>query len=294
MKSFIDKIVEILHLIKALKDDFLDTCKITYIDTTLKSNEFFVSVGGSLITKWGDSSEKQLMTQIQLIEQTKKLDEYLKMIEHKMPIEKFEDIKKAQNKISNWIHKKGDPPGLSNETSKTRFDKELKTIEDFLSQLRGKKNEIIIVPDTNAIIQYPDPKSYFKVSKNSKFTFLILPTVLSELDNHKNFHKNPDFQKKVTSVIQRLKGYIKQGDIQTGVIIENKQISVKMIETEPKFDFLPDWLERENKDDRIIASILSFQINNFNSFIYLVTGDLNMINKAKLAGINYFDNDEME
>lgn len=292
MKSFLDNILVSISNIKEKKDEFLDTCNISYVDLDSRGKDWIAFLG--ILKNWGDSSEKQLGIQIQLIEYSKMLNVQLKQIEYKMPIEKFKEINVAKNRIHNWINKKGDPPGLSVGTSKSIFNEELKKIEDFLKQLRSESHDIVIIPDTNAIIRYPDPKDYFKVSDNEKFTFLILPTVLSELDNHKNFHKNPDFQKKVTSVIRRLKGYLKQGDVKTGVTIEKERITIRMVETEPKFENLPDWLDNENKDDRIIASVLTYQINNLNSIIYLVTGDINMINKASLAGINSFDNDEIE
>lgn len=291
MRSFLDNILDTISDIKEKKDEFLDTCNITYIDLD-GHGAGWISLGG-ILKHWGDSSEKQLGIQIQLIEYFKRLDEKLKQIEYKMPIEKFKEINLAKNRVHNWINKKGDPPGLSVGTSKISFNEELERIKEFINQLRSESHEIVIIPDTNAIIRYPDPKDYFKVSNNEKFTFLILPTVLSELDNHKNFHKNPDFQKKVTSVIKRLKGYLKQGDVKTGVTIEKERITIKMVETEPKFENLPEWLDKENKDDRIIASVLTCQTNYLNSIIYLVTGDINMINKASLAGINSFDNDEI-
>jgi hypothetical protein len=252
----------------------------------------YLSLGGTMIY-WGDSNEGQLKLQIQLKENFKRLDEYFKLLEPKMPIEKFEYIKNACRKTDKWINKQGDPPGLSIRSSIENFDDELNILQNFIDELKCSEHEIVIVPDTNAIIKHPNPIDYFKICPNEKFTFLILPTVLSELDNHKNFHKNSEFQTKVSSVIQRLKGYNKQGDIFHGVNIEKGKITIKMIASEPSFDSLPKWFDEKNNDDRIIARILEFQVNNLNSITYLISGDLNMLNKAKLVGLNYFDNDEI-
>lgn len=277
---------------RELKNDFLDTCNISYIDLSGEGKNW-ISVGGT-ISNWGDTSEKQLLLQMQLKDCYKKLNDNLVMIKHRIPSNMFNDVNKASKLIEKWINKEGYPPGLSAKLSKVRFDEELNIIEKFIEQLKSKEKEIVFIPDTNAIIKYPNPADYIKLCPNEHFVFLILPTVLSELDNHKNFHKNPDFQKKVTSVIRRLKGYIKQGDIFQGVKIEKGKVTIKMIGTDPKFDFLPDWLNEKNNDDKIIASILDFQISNLNSIVFLITGDINMLNKANLAGLNYYDNDELK
>jgi len=113
---------------------------------------------------------------------------------------------------------------------------------------------------------------------------------LSELDELKIKSSNPDFQKKVKSVITRLKGYRQQGNLIDGVTVE-KSIKLKMVASEPNFDKTLSWLDRENNDDRIIASALEIQRDNPSSAVCLVTSDINLQNKTEMARLSYIDLD---
>ena len=45
------------------------------------------------------------------------------------------------------------------------------------------------------------------------------------------------------------------------------------------------WLDKENRDDRIIASVLEVQSSYPTARVVLITGDVNLSNKADLARI---------
>ncbi|MGH9194787.1 MAG: PIN domain-containing protein [Acidimicrobiia bacterium] len=54
---------------------------------------------------------------------------------------------------------------------------------------------------------------------------------------------------------------------------------------EPDFSTSLAWLDRTNQDDRIVASLLELQRVNPAAEIILVTGDINLQNKADAAGL---------
>lgn len=145
---------------------------------------------------------------------------------------------------------------------------------------------IIIIPDTNSIVGHPDPTDYRGLAGNDGFTFLLLPTVLSELDELKNLHQNPDFRDKAKRVITRIKGWRMQGSLRDGVIV-NSTITVRAIANDPDMKHSLSWLDPEIKDDRIIASVLEVQAANPSDQVVLVTGDINLLNKAATARINH-------
>lgn len=93
METLIDKITNLILTIRQLKDDFLNTCDISYVDLDMKGKSW-VSFGG-ILSGWGDSNQEQLNLQIKIKEHFKLLDDYFNMIEPKMPIEKFRNIQKA-------------------------------------------------------------------------------------------------------------------------------------------------------------------------------------------------------
>lgn len=64
-----------------------------------------------------------------------------------------------------------------------------------------------------------------------------------------------------------------------------------MVASEPNFDKTLSWLDRDNNDDRIIASALEIQRDNPSSAVCLVTSDINLQNKTEMARLSYIDID---
>ena len=67
----------------------------------------------------------------------------------------------------------------------------------------------------------------------------------------------------------------------------NKTVTVRMIAHEPTFKRTLSWLDRSNNDDRIIASVIEIQQANPTAHVIVVTGDMNLQNKAEMAGIPF-------
>ena len=94
--------------------------------------------------------------------------------------------------------------------------------------------------------------------------------------------------KKVQSIITRLKGLRRQGNMHEGVKV-NKVITVKMIAHEPDFKKTLSWLDPTNKDDCIIAATLEVQREEPSSIVVLVTNDINHQNKAEMANLPFIE-----
>lgn len=284
--SYIEKLIKQADEIQPIVDEMLDNSKIYYHDPNdNNSNTIYLGVD---IYHWSKKDEKN-----QIIAKTKYLEFYdnFSLLLDKANSQIKSKIKSANSEIINIVEQN---KALSSiEGGKKYFEKQINIFKSFLKLLSTELSSTLIVPDTNSIIQYPEPRNYNFFSKNNKFTFVILPTVLSELDKHKMSHKNESFRKKVKSVIKRLKGFRNQGDILKGVIT-NKVITVKMIATEPNFNKTLNWLDPNNNDDRIIANVLELQILNPSEKVIFITSDINLQNKAQLANITVYDTDDLE
>jgi rRNA-processing protein FCF1 len=202
----------------------------------------------------------------------------------------IEEMGLAEYSLTTLIEQTDAPASI--DISKKNVENSIQIFKKFFDFLKKDNPDIIIIPDTNAIIQYPNPSDYRKLT-NSSFSIIFLPTVLSELDKLKVNHKNDEFKKKAQSIIRRLKGYRNQGDILKGVIID-KNIIVKMVAVEPDFTKTLSWLDANNQDDRIVASALSLQAQNPCDRIILITSDLNLQNKAQMASLTFADTDDLE
>ena len=195
-------------------------------------------------------------------------------------------IKEADSRVRRWIELK---PNWSISHDRAAIEEKLRDeVKLFYGMLAildaNGPGATILIPDTNVIIGEPSPIHYKSIASDDTFVFLLLPTVLAELDALKNNHRNPDFRKKVNKVIAMVKGWRIQGGLREGVTVD-RTITVRAVASEPKMGKTLSWLDENNRDDRIIASVLEVQSTYPNARVVLVTGDINLSNKADVARI---------
>lgn len=282
LETYIEKLNRQIDEIIPIVDQMLDNSAIYYDDPNVGSSIFFVGVD---VYHWSKKDER---SQIKARDLFSKLSQNIELLLDKANPTTQKAFLKTNKNILNLIDQVHAPSSI--DSGKRIIRGETKVYKDFLSLFIEPEIKACIVPDTNCIVQFPDPISYKNVCSSSKFEFIILPTILSELENQKNNHRNQVYKKKVKSVITRLKGYRNQGDVLKGIIVD-KTITVKMIATEPDFAKTLKWLNPIVNDDKIIASTLELQIEYPSNQIILVTGDINLQNKAQMANLTVVDPD---
>ncbi|MEM7760599.1 MAG: PIN domain-containing protein [Cyanobacteria bacterium P01_A01_bin.40] len=159
------------------------------------------------------------------------------------------------------------------------LDSQIELLEE---ALREKKHRYVFVPDTNALINNPTLENWY-FDNIDEFWILLLPTVLSELDDLKINHRNEAVREKCNSLIRKLKEYRRRGRLNEGVPIIKNRIYVKSKATEPDFNNSLSWLDPENKDDRIIARFLEVIREQINTSVILVTSDINLQSKLEFV-----------
>jgi len=171
----------------------------------------------------------------------------------------------------------------------------VETIDSFrklLQQHATNAKEFVLVPDTNALLITGEPARYAAVVDSPRFRFIIVPTVLAELDDLKRTRSAQSVGEKAEKAIRIIKGLRKQGSVLDGVTVA-RTITVQMIPTEPRLADLPSWLDPDNKDDRIIASALEIQCAQPSATVVLVTDDMNLQNKAEMAFLPWAEPPEL-
>lgn len=284
INTFIEKLCSQIDGLVPVVDLMLENSTIYYHDPNVNSSVIFL---GADVYHWSKKDEKN---QIKAREIFSKFNQNLDLLLPKANPSTQKELQKTKKSIMNLIDQVHAPSSI--ESGKKIIRSDLQKYKDFLYLFVEDEVKTCIVPDTNCIVQFPDPSSYQIICGSKKFEFIILPTVLSELENQKSYHKNQVYKKKVKSVITRLKGFRNQGDVLNGIIV-NKTITVKMIATEPDFDQTLSWLKANINDDRIIASTLELQVQYPSNQIILITADLNLQNKAQLANLTVFDTDDL-
>lgn len=248
-----------------------------------RESDFLVFVGRSDFC-FGEPSSAQRAIQVELKRRYETASELLKILLSRGPDDLVGRLKEADTTFRDWLELNGNWSVTSDSAENARKVREsAKLFERILSVLDVvSDDEIIVVPDTNSLLSSAEPTEYRTVIGQNSFVFMLLPTVLGELDRLKVFHPNSDVREKARQVITRVKGWRKQGSLSTGVTVD-KSILVKASHSEPDMNRTLSWLDAENKDDRIIASILALQGAYPAAHVILVSGDINIMNKADAA-----------
>jgi rRNA maturation endonuclease Nob1 len=244
----------------------------------------YIVVIGAADFYFTDPEIDQLRLQIALKRRRDRWMSHFDLVYKNPPPQLKEEIREAKEGLDLWISLGSHNYKLiSDQKTNAELAREAcSPFCKFLDLLEGGPGEIIIVPDTNAIIASPDPTSYEEIAGTKEFTFVLLPTVLQELDNLKNHHRDSAFREKVSKVVGRIKGWRHQGSLRTGVTV-SRSIHIKLVAEEPNFKSTLPWLDPSNNDDRIIASTLEVQVDSPSAKVVLVTSDINLQNKADAA-----------
>jgi len=239
---------------------------------------------------FGKLSSAQENSQLKLKRKYNTVSELLKLTFHIAPNGVAQKLEETDELYRSWLELNPSWALSTNSETNVKTIKETsEKLENLIDILEVDVNgQIILIPDTNSLLISPDPKSYVSISGSEKFTFLLLPTVLGELDSLKILHRNPDIRDKAKKVIKRIKGWRKQGSLTEGVTV-NSTITVMAEHKEPDMKNTLSWLDDQNSDDRIIASVLSLQSIFPSSRVVLLTGDINLQNKADSAMIEIGD-----
>ena len=235
---------------------------------------------------WGELSSSQENIQIKLKRKYDVIAELLKIIFHNAPNGVTHKVDESDKYYREWLELDFNWfLSLSREENDKKLREASEAIENLLDILEvDSEGKIILIPDTNSLLISSDPKLYETIPDSKGFIFLLLPTVLGELDELKILHRNPDVREKAKKAIKRIKGWRKQGSLTEGVTV-NSTVTVMAEHKEPDMENTLSWLDTENSDDRIIASVLSVMSVFPSARVILVTGDINLQNKADSAMI---------
>jgi hypothetical protein len=183
------------------------------------------------------------------------------------------------------------PDRSRNEAS---LRKDAGALEQILSVFEGVgEGEVLLVADTNSLVDQPDPVMYRTIAGRGDFRFILLPPVLGELDELKIAHKNPDVREGAKRAITRIKGWRDQarragGTLNDGAVVDGT-ITIQSLHVEPDVKGSLSWLDATVADDRIIAAVLAVAAEHPAARVVLVTGDVNLQNKADAAMLETAD-----
>jgi hypothetical protein len=150
------------------------------------------------------------------------------------------------------------------------------------------EGSVVLVPDTNALILSPAFQEW-RFPDFPEFEVLLVPLLLSELDTMKTNHRDPNVRQKAQAVIRQIKEYGRRGSLSDGVTVVANRFHLRALAIEPHVKEALPWLDPNVPDDRILASTVEAMRMHPRSTVALVTGDINLQNKATFAGVPFLE-----
>lgn len=290
MSTYVENLKQKLDELNTLVFELLDNSRIKRFVNDPNSELVFI------LPKyyWDNATDKEQQIQNKIRPKYNRWIESFKVLTDNLAEPTKEKLKETDVFVNNWINKHGEDWNVPKriEEAKEKYIEEVKIFFDTLEMLNKSGNkETMVIPDTNSLINFPDPVLYKQLSTSDSFTIILVPTVLNELDELKVRSNNQDFRDKVKSIIRRIKGYRTQGSLLDGVKAHGT-ITIRMIATEPDIDKSLSWLTETNNDDRVLASALEIQKEYPSSKIVIATGDINLQNKCEMANFPYGELEE--
>ena len=155
------------------------------------------------------------------------------------------------------------------------------------------EGSVLLVPDTNALIASPALQSW-SFADIPCFEVLLVPTLLGELDQLKMDHRNQAVRDKAQAVIRQVKEFGRRGNLTDGVPLVKGASTLRSFAKEPNVVEALPWLDPTVPDDRILASTVEAMRAHPRSTVLLVSGDINLQNKAAFAGIGFLEPPETD
>lgn len=286
MESLAQRLSTGLQKIVSTMDEFLDCSTIS--DHRARNRKMAESGFIMMFADygWAPLDDRQRQAQRRLLELWRPWVEQFRLLFSGDPSQTLEAISVAEKKASAWIQRNDErdftvPTTI--QAAKQVFREHLEPFFALLRSLAESSGAVFVVPDTNVLIRSSDVTKYGAVIDAERYTVLLMPGVLSELDKLK-VERREELREKARAVSNRIKGWRNQGRLTEGVRVQG-EVWVRAEGREPDFDHTLSWLQSDNMDDRIIASFLEAQRRNPRDRFVLLSGDTIMLAKADQANV---------
>lgn len=238
---------------------------------------------------FGEVTPEQRAVQVTLKRKYDRIAEVIRVLVGAAPEDLLRQWKEADDSLRAWIEL-GTLHALSanpadNERALRSAGAKIGHILDVLDAMGDKG--VLLIPDTNALLDQPNPSAYRAVAGRDDFTIVLLPTVLGEIDDLKRSHRAPEIREAAKKADRWCKGWRAQarqrgGTLLDGVLVDGS-ITVRAQSVEPDMESTLCWLDPSVPDDRVLAGVLAIEAEHPAARVILVTGDMNMMNKADAA-----------
>ncbi|MFF4324814.1 PIN domain-containing protein [Streptomyces sp. NPDC001568] len=187
-----------------------------------------------------------------------------------------------------WLERardRGIPSTIERATERVR--EAMATLQELGDLLPADPWAVRLVVDTNVLLDDPDVTAFMSLL-GKRYMVHVMPVVLRELDDTKRAGRNPELREAAKKADRRLKGMRTNGDMRLGVRVAG-DVHAMFEHIEPKGDGLPNWLDLDVPDDRLVASTLLLQSRHPGSAVYVASNDINLQTKLAAVGLPFVE-----
>lgn len=203
----------ICDLLKAL---LINDSSIRYRDAEYVAGFRVVSFSGD--NEWLPLEEKGRQLQTRILEEYRRFVAIMRTLLRSLPERSLNTFDQNFETIIRIIEQQSPTPFISTQEALDRVIRGLTEQTGLLDSLYDSSaGQDVYVPDTNALLYNPQLETW-RFSDSPKFTLILIPAVLKELDELKILHRNENVRDKADSLITRIKGYRSRGMLTKGVM----------------------------------------------------------------------------
>lgn len=287
-EPYLDRVRRDLAALGADLQDLIDISTIKYLNANPPGSDLFF-VGASDYG-WGPGDDAVTAARMALLAKYSDwYDRFLLLFPNPTP-EVVSKIEKADSFVRQWVGREAafdhSVPSTIEQAKKVAAER-LAAFDNLLD-IAGRAGDktLRLLPDTNALLRNPVVEEYGAAVGSSNYMVHIVTAVLGELDDLKDRGRTPDIREKATKVVRRLKGLRDRGNLADGVTVAG-QVRLRLEHREIDARSVLSWLDPAVPDDRILGAALRLQSDHPAGVVVLVTGDLNLQNKADAVGLPY-------
>lgn len=279
-KSFAERLVDELEAIEA---DFTGIVQ----GSTIRRSQLNDSPGGVVFVGFPDFYWQAHEFVAERTAVLRVLNDWLALFEllHRGALpETRERIEKAEHQLRIWLERDGSDHSVPRTTAEA-LNIAAQTFNEFralVALATTGERETLVVPDTNVLLRNPGVETYADVVGTDRYTAVLVPAVMAELDDLKDRGRTPDLRESATRAVRRIKGLRDRGALHVGVRVAG-QVNLRAEARDLVPTDILNWLRPEVADDRILAASLDLQARAPASVVVLLTADLNLQNKAAVA-----------
>lgn len=285
-RSYVVNMKQRLHLIEDSLTAFIK--KQTLVKTRVET----ISGMRTIAPRYSFSHDLDIQQRQQqniLLNRFQEWEEHFRLMIRVMPSQFKKEINNILHYIVSRIELKHDwLIEATIEANAKQISKNISFLYEVFLILEESKTGYLLVPDSDYLINSGSISQFGPLFGLTEYRLVLLPSVLDEIRLLARSGSLGELQVRAQKLLDEVKRLKRKGSLIKGIEL-SQAVTLQVPPVEADFDNTLKWLDRNLLDDRIIAALLAFEHSHPDRIVVLLSDNINLQNKAELAGIPYFE-----